>query len=662
MLSRNFCFSAAFFLSVMSAVQARGETERTLSEAPIADAAVKGRRVNVSFDRDEARYAIGEAVGLFIDAREDAYVTVLTISPNGGVVQLFPNKYQTDGFVAAGKRVQVPDPASGAKLEVSGPVGTEQIRVFSSAKPLKIFANLGQGGGGMFRSLDGGIDAVSRSLDEARSGGARIGSETRTLTTVETPPPAAPAPSAPPKVASAAPDVAPPPEKPEKPPKTASAAKPAKPKVEKPRRPAKVPASATRRPEDEEPIRLELVGKLPAEGGDVRRKPIVRLPQGATPDQQSASAGMQTPQFQMPQMQMPQMPQMQMPQMQMPQMQMPQIQVPQVQMPQIQLPGGMQLQMPQIQLPFGRSAEREDGAPDGTAAAGDAHCRDLLARFNAAVAAKDIQAAAADADAIAVNAVCGGFQVPAQRRIAALRLSAAQAMMQAARPAEEYEPLLSAAESPQVLWQASAALGEVRFAERRFAEAAVDYQEAIEIIKNESRTPKAPAEEAIRGLIDRAGQARILAANPSPQSAQGTFVPVGKDNRSGMLGGIYSQDVRGIVPVSIPVPITFDFNKATFTPIGSQAARELLEAIREQKPDRVVLVGHADRRGTDSYNQALSAKRAGAVAAFLRENGVEASIDAEGRGASQPIDIAVTANLSDDDIDALNRRVEWRRE
>ncbi|MGO6907792.1 hypothetical protein ACCS96_47790, partial [Rhizobium ruizarguesonis] len=135
-------------------------------------------------------------------------------------------------------------------------------------------------------------------------------------------------------------------------------------------------------------------------------------------------------------------------------------------------------------------------------------CTALLDKLNTAVAAKDITAAAAEADTIAVSADCGQFQVNAQRRVAALRLSAAQEMMAANQPVADYEPLLIAADSPQVLWQASATLGEIYFSARRFADAAADYQQAIEIIKNETRTPKAPPAETISDLIQRAAQAR----------------------------------------------------------------------------------------------------------------------------------------------------------
>ncbi|MEP9374709.1 DUF4384 domain-containing protein [Mesorhizobium sp. KR1-2] len=626
------------------------------SEGGLAATSAQAGPVTVTFDRAEAKYAIGEIVGLFIQSSENAFVTVLNVSPNGNVVKLFPNKFQPESLVPAGERVQVPDPASGAQLQVSGPVGQEQIKVFYSNKPLDIFADIGGGSDGMFRSIDGGMDEVSRSLDQARSLGAKIKSRTLTLTTVESLPAPAVTGTSEPETTKAIEETTSPakpaddtPGKP-KPSQTATAA-------ELPKKKPETKQVASNKPK---PKAYHVAPKLAP--GQVLAADELELV-GKAPNTKTIFASSSKPhQSQAAQ----QAPQMQLPQFQMPQMQMPQIQMPQIQLPQLQLPGGMQLQLPQLQIPTGRSAEREETAGTATALASAGApqvCVQMLDKLNASITAKDIATAATDADAIAVSAECGQFQIVAQRRIATMRLSTAQEMMADDRPLADYEALLIEAGSPRVLWQASATLGEVHFDERRFADAAAEFQQAIEIIKNETRTPKAPSADIIKDLIQRAAQARILAANPSNENPQGTFVPVEKDHRSGMLGGIYSQDVRGIRPVSIPVPITFEFNESKFTPIGSEAAQELLEAIKEQKPGRVVLVGHTDRRGGDDYNQKLSVRRAQAVADFLKSNGIEASIEADGRGASEPVDVATTtANLTDEDIDALNRRVEWRHE
>ncbi|MDK4735908.1 DUF4384 domain-containing protein [Rhizobium sp. CNPSo 3490] len=653
MLSRKAILAAATCLSLFSPIPEVGaQNERTLTEAP-----AQSGPVSITFDRAEARYAIGEVVGLFIQSSENAYVTVLNVSPNGSVTKLFPNKYQTDALVAAGKRVQVPDPASGARLQVSGPVGQEQIKVFYSSKPLTIFADLGSSGSGMFRSIDGGMDAVSRSLEEARSLGTKISSKTLTLTTVDSTaalppsavPPVAAVPTAKPAPVeqAAKPPVAP---KPPAAPKPKPAVKPdvaKKPEViEKPKPAPKPVEQATTQP----PKKYKIVTNL-APGQELAADELQLIGPADTTASTRPNQYKQPSQYQQPYKQPAQSAQTN----------MPKLPMPQIKMPQFKLPGGFSIKMPP--LSFGRSAEPGQAGEEIEVANADTPaCNALLDKLNTAVAAKDITAAATQADAIAVSAECGQFQVNAQRRVAALRLAAAQEMMAADKPVAEYEPLLVAADSPQVLWQASATLGEIYFSARRFADAAADYQQAIEIIKNETRTPKAPPAETISDLIQRAAQARILAANPTSDNPQGSFVPAEKDHRSGVLGGIYSENVRGIVPVSIPVPITFDFDKSTFTSVGTEAAEELLEALKEQKPGRIILIGHTDRKGGDDYNQKLSERRAQAVADFLKNHGIDATIDAEGRGASEPVDVTATANLTEDDIDALNRRVEWRRE
>jgi outer membrane protein OmpA-like peptidoglycan-associated protein len=300
-----------------------------------------------------------------------------------------------------------------------------------------------------------------------------------------------------------------------------------------------------------------------------------------------------------------------------------------------------------------------------------ADCSALLDQFNRAIDAGLEAEAQLQVDRIATSAECGRYQVPTQIRLSALRLASVQGMMARGRPASDFDRLLVAAESPEVLWQASATMGEVRFGERRFAEAAQAYDRAIEIIKNETLTPVAPSKFEIESLFDRSAQSRLLAANisatPAPgggaaESAGPKFVKTARDQRDGTLGGLYSRSVRGIVPRAVPVPITFDYAKTSFTDIGNEAARELASAMREQHPSRITLIGHTDVRGSADTNLKLSRARADAVAAFLKENGIEIPIVTEGRGANDPMRLSDTSGLSQDDIYALNRRVEWRRE
>ena len=301
-------------------------------------------------------------------------------------------------------------------------------------------------------------------------------------------------------------------------------------------------------------------------------------------------------------------------------------------------------------------------APCLASPARSADCKPMIEAFNRSVDAGNETAAQKQIDAIAGSAECGHFQVRAQLRLAALRLSAAQLLMARGRPVGDYDRLLTAADAPEVLWQASATMGEVRFGERRFADAAMAYDRAIEIIKNETLTPTPPSQYEIEGLVARAAQSRLLAANALATREEPSFVRSARDQRDGALGGYYSRSVRGIRPQALPIPVTFNYRKATLTDIGEQAARELAEALREQRPARVILVGHTDVRGTPDFNLKLSRERAEAVAAFLKERGVDIPIETLGKGATEPMQVPDSSGLSQEDIFALNRRVEWRRD
>jgi outer membrane protein OmpA-like peptidoglycan-associated protein len=296
----------------------------------------------------------------------------------------------------------------------------------------------------------------------------------------------------------------------------------------------------------------------------------------------------------------------------------------------------------------------------GPAFAGD--CKPLIEQFNQAIDTAQESEAQSLIDKIAGSADCGQNQTATQLRLAALRLSAAQILMARGRPVEEYERLLTSAETTEVLWQASATLGEVRFGQRRFGEAAEAYDRAIAIMKNETLTPGRPEKFEVDGLMTRSAQARLLAANVKMADGTTKFVQTARDQRDGTLGGIYSRSVRGIVAQAVPVPITFEYAKATFTPIGEQAVRELADALKEQRPARIRLVGHTDVRGSGETNMKLSAARAEAVATYLKEAGITTAIETAGVGSSEPLKLLDSAGLSQEDIYALNRRVEFIRQ
>jgi outer membrane protein OmpA-like peptidoglycan-associated protein len=113
------------------------------------------------------------------------------------------------------------------------------------------------------------------------------------------------------------------------------------------------------------------------------------------------------------------------------------------------------------------------------------------------------------------------------------------------------------------------------------------------------------------------------------------------------------EEERGTV-ITLSGSVLFVTNEATLLPNAQVRLNQVAEALLST-PDRDVLVeGHTDSRGTESYNLDLSRRRAEAVRAYLVSRGYAAEhIRAEGIGKARPI-----APNSSADGRANNRRVE----
>jgi OOP family OmpA-OmpF porin len=90
--------------------------------------------------------------------------------------------------------------------------------------------------------------------------------------------------------------------------------------------------------------------------------------------------------------------------------------------------------------------------------------------------------------------------------------------------------------------------------------------------------------------------------------------------------------------ITLNADALFDFNKATLKPEGKAALDDLYTKVQRIKLEVLIAVGHADRFGSDSYNQKLSEKRAEAVKAYLVGKGIEKNrIYTEGKGKKNPV-------------------------
>ncbi|MDX1540747.1 MAG: OmpA family protein [Geminicoccaceae bacterium] len=68
--------------------------------------------------------------------------------------------------------------------------------------------------------------------------------------------------------------------------------------------------------------------------------------------------------------------------------------------------------------------------------------------------------------------------------------------------------------------------------------------------------------------------------------------------------------------------VFFAWDQADISPVARTVLEQVLADYRRGLPTRLVLAGHADRSGSESYNLALSERRARAVAGALEQMGV----------------------------------------
>ena len=112
----------------------------------------------------------------------------------------------------------------------------------------------------------------------------------------------------------------------------------------------------------------------------------------------------------------------------------------------------------------------------------------------------------------------------------------------------------------------------------------------------------------------------------------------------------------GIV-IRIPAALTFDTGSAAVKPQFDATLLEIARTVKTRSRTYVDVYAHTDTTGTPQGNQALSDKRAAAVASYLGSHGVaKARLASRGLGESAPL-------YNPDDTptqQAANRRVEIR--
>ncbi len=105
-------------------------------------------------------------------------------------------------------------------------------------------------------------------------------------------------------------------------------------------------------------------------------------------------------------------------------------------------------------------------------------------------------------------------------------------------------------------------------------------------------------------------------------------------------GAATTRSMRNLVPQKreLDLVVQFDFDSARLQATSRPLLQNLAEAMATSRLSgtRFLGQGHTDAKGTAAYNEALSARRAQAVADFLQSKGIAASrLQTEGKGFNE---------------------------
>jgi len=101
-----------------------------------------------------------------------------------------------------------------------------------------------------------------------------------------------------------------------------------------------------------------------------------------------------------------------------------------------------------------------------------------------------------------------------------------------------------------------------------------------------------------------------------------------------------TRSMRNLVPQKreLDLVVQFDFDSSRLQAVSKPLLENLAAALGSERlaNTRFLVQGHTDAKGTAAYNEALSARRAQAVAEFLQSKGVQADrLKTEGKGFSE---------------------------
>jgi len=150
-------------------------------------------------------------------------------------------------------------------------------------------------------------------------------------------------------------------------------------------------------------------------------------------------------------------------------------------------------------------------------------------------------------------------------------------------------------------------------------------------------TPAMAIEECDPDLVkkEKPKEATPLLPAPAPVVSSETKPPVVAEKPA--VAEVAPE--KPVIEAYFNAEALFDFDKAVVKPEGRKILDEKIVTSMRMHPEveLLIITGHADRIGTEKYNQDLSVRRADAVKAYLVKQGVAAErMRTSGKGESEP--------------------------
>lgn len=155
-----------FVVTGSFAEEKKGKKQIVVEKIEDIDNPNAGFKVELSVDREDATYKIGEAVVITFKTNRDCRLTLFNIGTSGKVHIIFPNEYQKDNFVKANTVYSIPPKGANFVFRVQGPAGEDVIKAIATLENVELISKDNVTPAGTFSEVNEGEKDIAVELYE----------------------------------------------------------------------------------------------------------------------------------------------------------------------------------------------------------------------------------------------------------------------------------------------------------------------------------------------------------------------------------------------------------------------------------------------------------------------------------------------------------------